>query len=145
MNIQEFQTLVQNQLNLKCFVLNNNGYLSIRSTQQRFFGKLTGEGPKSGVSLPDYVRVAKAYGLKAFRLSTHNFEDQLKKILAEPGPIICEVVLDPDQPFEPRLSSKQLPDGKIITVPLEDMYPFLDRDEFKENMITDAKDEEKSI
>lgn len=144
MNIQEFQTLMHNQLNIKCFVLNNNGYLSIRSTQKRFFGKLNGEGPKSGVSFPDYIRVAEAYGLRAFRLSSRDFHDQIKQILAEPGPIICEVVLDPDQSFEPRLSSKQMPDGKIITVPLEDMYPFLEREEFQENMIADSDIDELS-
>ena len=138
MNIQEFQTLMHYQLNIKCFVLNNNGYLSIRSSQNNFFGKLTGESPDSGVSFPNYPRVAEAYGLKSFRLTSYDFQEQLEQILAESGPIICEVVLDPNQTFEPRLSSKQLPDGKIITVPLEDMYPFLDRKEFQENMISDS-------
>jgi acetolactate synthase-1/2/3 large subunit len=138
MNIQEFQTLKHYGLNLKCFILNNNGYLSIRSTQMNFFGKLTGESPNSGVSFPDYVKIAEAYGLKAFRLTNFNFSEKLNQILAEPGPIICEVILDPNQLFEPRVSSKQLPDGKIITPPLEDMYPFLDREEFKENMIANS-------
>jgi acetolactate synthase-1/2/3 large subunit len=71
-------------------------------------------------------------------LTNFNFSEKLNQILAEPGPIICEVILDPNQLFEPRVSSKQLPDGKIITPPLEDMYPFLDREEFKENMIANS-------
>lgn len=138
MNVQEFQTLFHYGLNVKCFVLNNNGYLSIRSTQKNFFGKMTGESPDSGVSFPDYVKVAEANGLQAFRLTGPDYRNQLAHILAEPGPVVCEVMLDPDQTFEPRLSSKQLPDGKIVTVSLEDMYPFLNKDELSENMIVDS-------
>jgi acetolactate synthase I/II/III large subunit len=136
MNIQELQTLVHYGLNLKIFVLNNNGYLSIRASQKNFFPKLTGEGPKSGVSFPDIVRIAQAYGLSTYRLDQADYEKTLQAVLAEPGPVLCEVVLDPEQEFEPRLSSKQLPNGKIVTVPLEDMYPFLEREELLQNIIS---------
>jgi acetolactate synthase I/II/III large subunit len=139
MNIQEFQTLKNYQLNIKCFVLNNNGYLSIRSSQKNFFKKLTGESPQSGVTFPNVVRVARAYGLKAFCLNSEKFEEKLQFVLSQPGPIICEVVVDPNQGFEPRSSSKQLPDGKIISPSIEDMYPFLSREEFLENMIETEK------
>jgi acetolactate synthase-1/2/3 large subunit len=139
MNIQELQTLKHYNLNIICFILNNNGYLSIRTTQKGFFGKLTGESPASGVSFPDYVRLAKAYGLKSIKIKSLNFQEQLKTILAEPGPTICEVVLDPDQTFEPRLSSKQLPDGRIISAALEDMYPYLDKKELDENIVSDSE------
>jgi acetolactate synthase-1/2/3 large subunit len=136
MNIQEFQTLKHYQLNLKCFVINNNGYLSIRSSQKNFFNQLTGESPQSGITFPDIKKVTEAYGLMAFRLDSENFYESLKSILALPGPVVCEVVVDPDQGFEPRMSSKQMPDGKIISPSLEDMYPFLSREELNDNMIS---------
>ena len=141
MNIQELQTVVHNRLNIKLFVLNNNGYLSIRSTQKNFFEKLVGEGPESGLTFPDIVKVAEAYGLPSRRLNGARFEDKLREILEMEGPVVCEVVLDPEQSFEPRVSSKQLPDGRIVTAPLEDMYPFLDRQEFLENMLVDSSQE----
>jgi acetolactate synthase-1/2/3 large subunit len=137
MNIQELQTVVHNRLNIKIFVLNNNGYLSIRSTQKNFFENLVGESPQSGVTFPDIVNVAGAYGVKSVRLNEPEFKGKLKEILEISGPVLCEVVLDPDQTFEPRLSSKQMPDGKIVTAPLEDMYPFLDRQEFLNNMLAE--------
>lgn len=139
MNIQEFQTLKQHQLNIKCFVLNNNGYLSIRSSQKNFFNKLTGESPQSGLTFPNIEKVAKAYGLNAFRLDSEKFVEKLEYILAIPGPVVCEVLVDPNQGFEPRLSSKQLPDGKIISPSLEDMFPFLSREEYLQNIIDPDK------
>jgi acetolactate synthase-1/2/3 large subunit len=135
MNIQELQTIFQNQLNIKVFVLNNNGYLSIRTTQKNFFGRLIGESPQSGLTFPDIIRVGKAYGLYSMRVNEANFEPKIIKFLKKPGPCICDVVVDPDQSFEPRLSSLKLPDGRIVTVPLEDMYPFLDRKEYSENIL----------
>ena len=141
MNIQELQTVVHNQLNIKLFVLNNNGYLSIRSTQKSFFNNVTGAGPENGVTFPDIVKVANAYGLKTFRLNEPEFKDKLKEVLELPGPVLCEVILDPEQSFEPRLTSKQMPNGMIVTAPLEDMYPFLDRQEFFENMLVDSSRE----
>ena len=82
-----------------------------------------------------------AYGIASFRLNEPAFEERLKEILALPGPVVCEVVLDPEQSFEPRLSSKQLPDGRIVTPPLEDMFPFLPRHELLENMLVDSSQE----
>lgn len=135
MNIQELQTIVHHQLPIKIFVLNNGGYLSIRSTQVNFFGKLVGESPESGVSFPDIVKVAEAYGIPAHRISSPDFADQLKDILEQSGPILCEIMLDPHQLFEPKLSSRQLPDGKMVSSSLEDMAPFLDREELLSNML----------
>jgi len=137
LNIQELQTLFHHRLNLKLFELNNNGYLSIRSTQKNFFERLVGESPESGLTFPDMVRVGKAYGLQSFRIRQGDFEKTIIRILKMPGPVLCEVMLDPNQAFEPRVSSKQLPDGRIVSVPLEDMYPFLDRQEFMNNMLID--------
>src|SRR5262249_22492199 len=135
MNVQELQTVVHHRFPIKLFVLSNGGYLSIRTTQKNFFGHLVGEGPDSGVSFPDMVKLAGAYGIPACRLDTADFAARLPGILGGEGPILCEVVLDRSQTFEPRLSSKQLPDGRIVTAPLEDMFPFLAKDELRQNLL----------
>lgn len=134
LNIQELQTLAHHRLPVKLFVLNNNGYLSIRLTQDNFFKRRVGEGSKSGVSFPDACRVAAAYGLPAFRLEYENLAD-LAKVLATDGPVVCEVMLDPDQGFEPKLGSRQLADGRIVSSSLEDMAPLLSPEELAENML----------
>lgn len=133
MNIQELQTLRHHGWPIKLFVLNNGGYLSIRQTQASFFGLAVGAGAESGVSCPDFVRVAEAYGLSASRLDQPTFAADLPALLAAPGPHVCEVVLDPTQGFEPKLSSRRLPDGRMVSSPLDDMAPFLDREELLEN------------
>lgn len=138
MNIQELQTLVQYQPAVKVFVLNNNGYLSIRTSQGNFFKRLVGEGPANGVSFPDYCKVAQAYGLQARRLDTPDFAAGIREVLQLPGPVICDVILDDAQQFEPRMSSRQLDDGRIVTPPLEDMFPFLSREELATNVLRPA-------
>ena len=138
MNVQELQTIAHNQLPIVIFVLSNGGYLSIRSTQNNFFGKLIGEGPESGVSFPDMVKLAAAHGIPAKRLEGEDFADQIAAALAATGPILCEVVLDRAQGFEPKLSSKRLPDGRMVTAPLEDMAPFLEREELMQNLLVPA-------
>ncbi len=135
LNIQELQTVVHNQLPVKLFVLSNDGYLSIRLSQQNMFKRLTGAGPQSGVSFPDVVKLAEAYGLLAVRIGYDDLDEGLRNVLELPGPVVCDVMLDPDQPFEPRITSKQLPDGRIVSSDLEDMYPFLDGQELAENML----------
>lgn len=137
MNIQEFQTIVHHQLPLKLFVLSNNGYISIRQTHQAFFGgRLTGCDQSSGVSFPDITRIAAAYGLPTTVIDSHDQLDaKIAAVLATPGPVVCDIRLQHDYIFEPKLSSEKLPDGRMISKPLEDMYPFLDRDEFSSNMI----------
>jgi acetolactate synthase-1/2/3 large subunit len=135
MNVQELQTVVHHRLPIKLFVLNNGGYLSIRTTQQNFFGTSVGAGPESGVSFPDLLKLAHAYGIPALRIASADFRPLVRRALDTPGPFVCEVMLDPTQTFEPRLSSRQLPDGRIETAPLEDMYPFLEREELRGNML----------
>jgi acetolactate synthase-1/2/3 large subunit len=142
MNIQELQTLAHYRLPVKVLVLNNGGYLSVRQTQGNFFaGHAVGAGPASGVSFPDIVRVAQAYGLPAARLDRADFRADLRRLLDGEGPLVCDVVLDPKQNFEPKLSSRQLPDGRMVSAPLEDMFPFLSREELKENMIVPILDQ----
>jgi acetolactate synthase-1/2/3 large subunit len=136
LNIQELQTIVHHQLPIKIFVMNNGGYLSIRTTQKSFFGgNFVGEGPRSGVSFPDLVRVAHAYGIPSRKIEIVDCRDSITEILAAPGPYLCEVMVDPEQGFEPRLSSRVLPDGKMVSSPLEDLYPFLDREELSGNLL----------
>lgn len=137
MNVQELQTAVHHKLDLKIFVFSNGGYLSIRTTQTNLFdGHLVGEGPGSGVSFPDLVKLAQAYGLSAFRLEGHEgMEQRIREALSMAGPVLVDVRMDPGQVFMPRVSSKRLPDGKMVSSPLEDLFPFLERDEFQSNMI----------
>ncbi len=135
LNIQELATIASRKLPIKIFVFNNGGYLSIRISQTNFFGRLLGESPQSGICFPDIIKIAKAYGLSVERLEYADFEVKMKAFLNIEGPALCEVMLDPNQQFEPRMSSRQLPDGKIISSPLEDMYPFLEREEFLKNML----------
>jgi acetolactate synthase I/II/III large subunit len=135
MNIQEFQTVVHHHLRLKIFVLNNSGYLSMRMTQSGFFGRLTGESASSGASLPDMVKVACAYGIPSIRIDRQSQLAQIDLALAADGPALIDAVLDPNQEFEPRSRARQLPDGRIVSPNLEDMYPFLEETELRDNVI----------
>jgi acetolactate synthase-1/2/3 large subunit len=135
MNIQELQTIIHHHLPLKIFVLNNSGYLSMRMTQSGFFSRLTGESASSGASLPDMVKVACAYGIPSLRVDCQSQLTQLDRALAAEGPALIDVVLDPNQEFEPRSRARQLPDGRIVSPNLEDMYPFLDETELMDNVI----------
>ncbi|WP_042700226.1 thiamine pyrophosphate-binding protein [Azospirillum sp. B506] len=139
MNVQELQTLFHHRLPVKLFVLNNAGYLSIRSTQQRYFaGRLIGEGAESGISMPDTLKLCAAYGLPAERVSSlAELDDALERVLAVPGPFVVDVVMPADQPVIPALSSRIEADGSMSSSPLEDMYPFLPRTEHRANMLID--------
>lgn len=135
MNLQELQTVAHHRWPVKLFVLNNGGYLSIRQTQSNFFGLQVGATAESGVSFPDHVKLAAAYGLGATRLEGPDFKESLRGVLASPEPEVCEVMLDRKQTFEPKLTSRRLPDGRMVSSPLEDMFPFLSREELRENML----------
>lgn len=133
MNIQELATVAYNRLNLKLFILNNNGYLSIRQTQRNLFEPpFIGIDDKTGVGFPDFAKLSDAFGIPYYRLdSEENADDILDRVLNSDGPCICEAVVDPDQNFEPKSSSKVLPDGRIVSTSLDDMAPFLDREEYE--------------
>jgi acetolactate synthase-1/2/3 large subunit len=137
MNIQELQTIVHYDLPIVIFVWNNNGYLSIRATQKKFFeGRFIGTDGSSGVSFPNLEKIAYAYGLEYFRLErSHNLTKQIRAILARPNAVLCEVICDPGQEVVPAVSSLRREDGSMVSKPLEDMYPFLDREEFYNEMI----------
>lgn len=136
MNIQELQTIVHHNLPITLFVLNNGGYLTIKLMQQNHFGRYVGSDKGSGLSCPDIIKIAKAYGIKAERISNHDeLHEKIDSVLAETGPFVCEIIMPDNQPLIPRVSSLLKSDGTIVSPPLEDLYPFLNRDEFLENMI----------
>lgn len=142
MNIQELETICRLQLPIKFFVVNNAGYASIRASQGAYFGHLTAADSTSGLSLPDFVKVAAAYGVDARRISNPStLREELRMALEHDGPLVCEVVVLPDEPRVPRVSSFQRPDGSMVSKPLEDLYPFLDREEFRLNMLVPPLDE----
>lgn len=135
-NLQELQTIIGQGIPAKVFLYNNSGYHSIRQTQQAYFdGHSVGCGPDSGVTFPDFGKVAQAFGFAYTRTSEH--EDMVRAIadtLAAPGAAICEIFIDKEQNFAPKVSSRRLEDGSMITAPLHDLAPFLPRDELVEAM-----------
>jgi acetolactate synthase-1/2/3 large subunit len=137
MNAQELQTVACLKLPIKYFVLNNQGYASIRNMERNHFrGHLVGCDKSSGLSLPDTLSVANAYSVATAKLKSHKaLRQNIRKILESSGPIVCEVMVDPDQPIAPRASSAVKPDGTMVSKPLEDLWPFLEREEFLDNMI----------
>ncbi|MCQ2481965.1 MAG: thiamine pyrophosphate-binding protein [Clostridia bacterium] len=132
MNIQEMQTIVYNKLNLKTFIINNNGYHSIRQTQTNLFNPpLVGVCDGNGLSFPNLCKLADAYGMRYVRIdSLSDVESKVKEVLEGNDPVLCEVVVDEKQNFSPKLSSKRLPDGTMVSPPIDDMFPFLEREEF---------------
>lgn len=137
MNIQELQTVRNYDLPLKLFVYNNGGYLSIKLTQRAFFeGRLVGSDSSSGIVLPDLEKIAAAYGIPFERLSNNEeAKEKLPAVLNTKGPCIIEVMTDPWEQLGPKAASKRLADGTMISAPLEDLAPFLDRKEFMECML----------
>lgn len=137
MNIQDLQTVSTHRLPIKLFVLNNQGYHSIRQTQQSYFpDNMVGCGPESGLGFPDLEKVASAYNLPFLRIGSHrDLDTVIDDVLRLEGPALCEVVLDTKQPFAPKVASRKLPDGRMVSSPLEDLAPFLDRDEFRRNLL----------
>ncbi len=141
MNIQEMQTVVYNQLNMKIFILNNNGYHSIRQTQTNLFKPpLVGVCDGNGLSFPDMEKIAFAYGMPYVRIdSLDGVGVKIDQVISCNGPVLCEVILDTKQNFEPKLSSKVMPDGKIVSPPIDDMFPFLSREEYESNKYRDEE------
>jgi acetolactate synthase-1/2/3 large subunit len=142
LNIQELETVARLDLPIKFFVLNNQGYSSIRTSQNRWFGRLAGADATSGLTLPDLLKVGAAYGVPIAQIKdSTNLGAQIRAILDTPGPVVCDVIVPPDEPRIPSLASAQRPDGSLISRPLEDLWPFLDRHEFRANMIIPPLDE----
>lgn len=138
MNLQELQTIIHHRMPIKIFLINNGGYHSIRQTQKNFFGEpLVGIGVDShDLSFPDMEKLAAAYGYPYCR-ACHNGElvPAIETALRTDGPVICEIFVSRDQNFEPKSAAKRLPDGTMVSPPLEDLSPFLPEEEMDENMI----------
>lgn len=138
MNLQELQTIIHHKMPIKIFVINNEGYHSIRQTQTNLFEKnFVGIGPQSGdLSFPDMAKIADAYGYPYFSCDgNEHLAEVLEQTLAVNGPAICEIFVSKEQNFEPKSATKRLEDGTLVSPPLEDLGPFLDREEFYSNMI----------
>lgn len=137
LNIHELQVIKHHNLPIKIFIYNNDGYLSIRNTQKNLFNsKFVASNSQSGISCPDFIKIAKAYGIPAIRINNHlDMKRKIIKVLGSTGPIICEINSLRDLMLTPKLASRKNAAGQFESPPLEDMFPFLPRNEFEENMI----------
>jgi acetolactate synthase-1/2/3 large subunit len=137
LNIQELQTIVHHQLPIKIFIFNNQGYLSIRATQQNYCqGRFVGSNSTGGVSFPNLQKIAGAYGISYAKIERNEkLKEQIIQVLKLQGPVICEVMLNPDKYPLPKLASYKKADGSMESRPLEDLFPLLPREEFHSNMI----------
>jgi acetolactate synthase-1/2/3 large subunit len=125
MNLQELQSIKSQSLNIKIFLLSNEGYLSIKQTQTNFFARQFGSSPDSGIEFPDFEKLASAFGIPSTTLPETHSAEYLENLVHEPGPKLIVVHLDPTQEFQPRIKSRIL-DGVIQTPSLDDMYPHLE-------------------
>ena len=146
MNLQELQTVLTNRLPIKIFLINNNGYHSIRITQNNLFKEhcKVGIGPESGdLSFPEFRKIAEAFGYPYYSASSNaEMKKVVNEVLALDGPVFCEIFTDTTQVWEPKSSTKRLPDGTLVSPPLEDMAPFLPREELERNMFIPLMPEE---
>lgn len=138
MNLQELQTIITNKLPIKIFLINNSGYHSIRITQSNLFSEHSrvGIGEESGdLSFPEFKKLAEAFGFRYFSASSNDeMKDLVDNVLKLEGPLFCEIFTDTSQVWEPKSSTKRLEDGTLVSPPLEDLAPFLPREELKKNM-----------
>lgn len=142
-NIQELETIRRLNIPVKIFVLNNNCYSSIRNSQNYWFGDhRVGADPSSGMTLPSITDVSRSFGLAVARLEDpKNLRTQLRHLLDSSEPAVIETLVIPDEPREPRVASVQRQDGSFVSRPLEDLFPFLDREELKREMIIELLNE----
>jgi acetolactate synthase-1/2/3 large subunit len=136
LNIQELQTVATHRLPIKIFILNNQGFASIRLSQSRHFGGLIAADSSSGMDLPDVLKLAKVYGIETVKIETHDdMAVKVQQVLDYDGPVVCEVMISPDEVRAPSLASRQREDGTMSSSALEDLWPFLSREELLSNMI----------
>jgi acetolactate synthase-1/2/3 large subunit len=138
-NIQELETIRRLQLPIKFFVLNNDGYASIRASQKAYFGEAKlGSDRSNGLTVPDLCQVGAAFGLSSTVIKNQeNLRADIRRVLQMKGPVVCDVNVLPDEMRAPRLQSYQKADGSFVSKPLEDLFPFLPRAEFLSNMIVE--------
>ncbi len=138
-NIQELETVARLRLPIKFFVMNNDGYASIRASQANYFGRASiGADAATGLTVPDISKVAASYGLATAVIADQaDLRGAVRRVLETPGPIVCDVRVIPDEIRAPRMTSVQRADGSFLSKPLEDLFPFLPREEFLANMIVE--------
>lgn len=127
MNVQEFATLKYNNIPIKLFVYNNNGYMLIRHNQHNYMNdRFLGVGPDSGLQTPDFCKVAQAYGIKAIRITADdNIEALIQAVFEEEGPVVCEVILQEFTEIMPKIASRVMSDGSLKAADFDDLYPFI--------------------
>ena len=137
MNLQELQTIAHNKLPVKLMVFNNNGYLLIRHTQKNFCGgRFIGESPRNGVSFPALKKIAKAYGLNYMKIAKlTDLDAKIEQLKEAKGAIICEIIMPAEQLLIPRVASRKLDNGSMVSMPYDDMFPFLPREEYLKNCL----------
>jgi acetolactate synthase-1/2/3 large subunit len=137
MNLQEMQTIASLRLPVRMFVINNNGYASIRNTQRNYFdGRYVGSGPQAGLEIPDLVALAETFGWDAFRIEDcADLRDGIRRALSHAGPLLVDVRVVQDEALFPKSAALPQADGSMLSMPLEDMSPLLPRDEFRANML----------
>ena len=135
MNIQELATIMHNKIPMKMFIFNNGGYLTIKQTQiLGFNGRVMGADKKSGISFPNYEKISKAHSVEYKRLTSHkNLEKDIKNILKSKKAFICELIMNPNEEQIPKAVNRRNEHGISIPARLEDMYPFLSKDELNSN------------
>jgi acetolactate synthase I/II/III large subunit len=142
LNIQELATLARDQLPIKLFILSNRGFSSIRTSQLRWFNRLIAADDTSGLFLPSAAVIAEAYGVPSVRIENQsNLLNEVRAVLEREGPVLCEVMCIPDEKRIPSLAAVQRADGSMVSKPLEDLSPLLDREEFRANMLIPTIDE----
>lgn len=148
MNLQELATIRAQNLPVRMFIMNNNGYASIRATQRNYFqGRFVGTGPEAKLFIPDIVALAGAMGIPAMRIAdAAELRAGIRHALAQPGPFLCDVRLVENEALWPKSAALPQPDGSMLSMPLEDMSPLLPRDELRAQMLTPlAPESEKAV
>ncbi len=133
-NLQELQTIRHHNLPIKIFVLCNKGYLTMKLMQKKNFKKYVGSSPESGISCPDFCKVAKAFGIKSLKINNHKELLNIKKNLNSKEPFLFEIHMNHMQPLIPRLQTKMKSSGEFIPTPIDNLYPFLAEKEYKSNI-----------
>ena len=147
MNLQELQTISEYKLPIKLFIFNNDGYLMIKHTQKNFFkGRYTSVNKKTGISFPNFRILAKAFNLDYFKIKNwHDYRKFMKKDFRKKKSYLCEVLMDPEQNFHPKLSTFIDDKNNIVSPPLEDLSPFIDRKDLRKNLLVNLHDKSKLI
>ena len=148
MNLQELQTVAHHQLPIKLFIFNNDGYLMIKHTQNALFKNAgyVGTNKASGLSCPDFSKVAAAFGIPSYQIrGWAECDEVLAEVQAFKGPVICEVFMHPEQLFVPKLSLAQTPQGTLVSPPLEDLSPLVPIETLEDAMIIGVHEKSRSL